>query len=99
MANSFNNSRLNTDYLIKLIPIYVKELIKDHKLARTFLETNNAKALSEVLHKMKGSALSFGVNELADLIKNRANNNNFESELAELVTKIESDAIRFYDKH
>ena len=53
-----DDKRLN--FLEAILPIYISELNKSVAKLNTVHSENNAKEFSAVIHKMKGSAVTFG---------------------------------------
>ena len=93
LKNIFDNDRINSEALKRLVPLYVNELNKD------LLELDfKSKAEEEgdfnrlTFHKIKGDALSYGVIELVELIKNRNSLVAFELEFKKMVQRINKDA-------
>lgn len=69
MSNYFENNRLYSEKLKALIPIFAEEIRQDFLEAQRYLSILNAESCSSVLHKMKGSAVSYGVDELVVIIQ------------------------------
>lgn len=66
MTDYFNNERLNSAALKKLIPLFINEVTQDLQHFSTAHKKGQFKLCLEVLHKMKGSSLSFGISVLAN---------------------------------
>ncbi len=69
MSSHFNNPRLNSVELRKLIPIFVSEITEDLNAFEAAFNSADYKFSLEVLHKIKGSALSFGITALEEKAK------------------------------
>jgi len=66
MSNHFNNPRLNSDELRQLIPVFMSEIKEDFTKLEVALLAGEYEFCLEILHKIKGSALSFGITVLVD---------------------------------
>lgn len=64
--NRFANDRLNSAPLQALIPIFIEELKADHQSFQLNYKLKNFEFCFQSIHKIKGSALSFGIYDLAD---------------------------------
>ena len=67
MSQYFNNPRLNSTELRKLIPVFIREIIEDSTKFELAFKATDYENCSEILHKIKGSSLSFGITALAQI--------------------------------
>ena len=62
----FDNGRLNSAPLQALIPIFIEELKTDYQSFQLNYKLKNFEICFELIHKITGSALSFGICDLAN---------------------------------
>lgn len=73
-----------------LIPQFLDNRKKDIEALQQLVEKNDLPAISQLAHKVKGAAASYGFNELSDLASQMEmqSKNNDNSNLGELVKKM-----------
>lgn len=85
----FEPSELPVEVIVKLFPIFFKEVTKDFQLAKSAFKENDFEELRQRIHKIKGSSMSYGtklINEHASLIEDDIKLNHTE----ELYSKLEA---------
>ena len=69
MSNYFDNPRLVSAELRKLIPVFMDEVAVDGMRLELAFNLADYQACLDLLHKIKGTSISFGISILADKTK------------------------------
>ncbi|MFT6167536.1 MAG: hypothetical protein ACJAV5_000401 [Vicingaceae bacterium] len=69
MSNYLDNPRLGSTELRKLIPVFMDEIVEDVMRLELAFNIADYQICLELLHKIKGTSISFGVLILGDKTK------------------------------